>query len=108
MPLASILGPYAAAGVWTLATGTGLPWLQECEGLERELMPYYNSVLYLSAAAALLATVRENRTAPKHLPIGMLGLVPALIAFQHWEHGRLLRQAQARRAWWNRRLRRHR
>lgn len=149
MPLASILGPYTAAGVWSLATGgvwrlaaagresddrilsavngfglaavtahlagwptrrtrTGLPWLQECEGLERELMPYYNSVLYLSAVTALLATVRENRTAPKRLPIGMLGLVPALIAYQHWEHRRLLRQAQAHHAWWNRRLQRDR
>lgn len=149
MPLASILGPYAAAGVWALATGgvwrlaaagqesddrvlsavngfglaavtahlagwptrrtrTGLPWLQECEGLERKLMPYYNSVLYVSAAAALLATARENRTARKHLPMGMLGLVPALIAFQHWEHQRLVRQAQTRRAWWNRRLQPHR
>jgi hypothetical protein len=145
MPLASILGPYAAAGVWTLTTGgawrlaaggqesddavlsavngfgaaavtahlagwptrrtrTGLPWLQECEGLERELMPYYNSILYLSAGAALLATVRENRTAPRYLPVAMLGLVPTLIAFQHWEHRRLRRQARTRRAWWNRRL----
>jgi hypothetical protein len=148
-PLASILGPYAAAGVWTLATGgvwrvaragqesddkvlsavngfgvaavaahlagwptrrtrTGLPWLRECEGLEPELMPYYNSVLYFSAAAALVATARENRTAPKHLPLAMLGLVPALIGFQHWEHQRLQRQAHARPRWWNRRLRRRR
>ena len=146
-PLASILGPYAAAGVWTLGTGgvwrvaraghepddevlsavngfgvaavaahltgwptrrtrAGLPWLQECEGLEPRLMPYYNSILYFSAATALLAIARENRTAPRHLPFAMLGLVPALVAFQHWEHRRLLRQAHLRPGWWNRRLRR--
>jgi hypothetical protein len=145
MPLASILGPYAAAGSWTLATGavwrvarrgqesddevlsavngfgvaavaahlagwptrrtrTGLPWLRECEGLEPELMPYYNAILYFSAAAALMATARENRSAPRHLPLAMLGLVPALIGFQHWEHRRLVGQAQARHRWWNRRL----
>lgn len=149
MPLASIIGPYAAAGVWTLTTGgvwrvaragqqsddevlsavngfgvaavaahlagwptrrtrIGLPWLQECEGLERELMPYYNLILYFSAAAALMATARENRTARTHLPLAMLGLVPALIGYQHWEHQRLLRQAYARPGWWNRRLRRPR
>jgi hypothetical protein len=145
MPLASILGPYAAAGVWTVASGavwrvagagrasddevlsavngfglaavaahlagwptrrtrTGLPWLQECEGLERQLMPYYNSILYVSAVAALLATARENRSAPGHLPLTMLGLVPALIGYQHWEHRRLVGQAQAHHRWWNRRL----
>jgi hypothetical protein len=145
MPLASILGPYAASGVWTLAIGavwrvakaghdaddevlsavngfgvaavaahlagwptrrtrTGLPWLRECEGLEPELMPYYNSILYFSAAAALMATARENRSAPRHLPLAMLGLVPALIGFQHWEHRRLQAQAQAHHRWWNRRL----
>jgi hypothetical protein len=144
MPLASILGPYGAAGVWTLATRgvwraaragheadevlsavngfgiaavaahlagwptrrtrIGLPWLRECEGLEPELMPYYNTILYFSAATALLAIARENRSAPMRLPSAMLGLVPALIAFQHWEHRRLLKQAPARPAWWNRRL----
>jgi hypothetical protein len=149
MPLASILGPYGAAGVWTLATGgawraagagqesddevlsavngfgiaavtahlagwptrrtrAGLPWLRECEGLGPELMPYYNAVLYFSAATALLATARENHRARIRLPLAMLGLVPALIAFQHWEHQRLLKQAHARPAWWNRRLSRRR
>jgi hypothetical protein len=145
MPLASLLGPYAAAGAWTLATGgawraagagndsddevlaavngfgvaavmahltgwptrrtrIGLPWLRECEGLGPELMPYYNSILYFSAATALLATARENRTAPRHLAPAMVGLVPALIAFQHWEHRRLRRQARTSPRWWNRRL----
>jgi hypothetical protein len=146
MPLASVIGPYAAAGFWTLATGgvwvasardastdkvlaaangfglaavsahllgwptrrtrTGLPWLEDCEGLGPELMPFYNPILYLSGSAGLLAIVRENRTAPVQLPMAMLGLVPALIAYQHWEHRRLRRQAHTRPAWWNRRLRR--
>jgi hypothetical protein len=146
MPLASILGPYGAAGLWTLATGgvwvssgrdgsadkvlaatngfalaavsahllgwpsrrtrTGLPWLEDCEGLGPELMPYYNPILYLSGVMGLLAIARENRTAGVRLPMAMIGLVPALIAFQHWEHWRLLRQAHARPRWWNRRLRR--
>jgi hypothetical protein len=92
------------AGWPTRRTKTGLPWLTECEGLGPEMMPYYNSVLYFSAATALLATARENRTAPIRLPLVMLGLTPALIAFQHWEHQRLREQARARPAWWNRRL----
>jgi hypothetical protein len=145
MPLASVLGPYRAAGFWTLATGgvwiasarddsadkvlaaangfgiaaisahllgwphrrtrTGLPWLEDCEGLGSELMPFYNPILYFSGVTGLLAIVRENRTARLHLPMAMLGLVPALIAYQHWEHRRLLRQAHTRPGWWNRRLR---
>jgi len=146
MPLASVVGPYVAAGFWTLVTSgalaastrdasadqvltaanglgiaaisahllgwptrrtrTGLPWLEDCEGLGPELMPFYNPILYLSGATGLLAIVRENRTARMYLPMAMLGLVPALIAFQHWEHQRLLKQAYTRPGWWNRRLRR--
>jgi hypothetical protein len=146
-PLASVLGPYPAAGLWACATGgtwwaagsrsasadrflaavngfglaavtahlagwptrltrTGLPWLRECEGLGPELMPYYNSVLYLSAATALLATLRENRGAPVRLSLSMLGLAPVLVAFQHWEHRRLVRHARSRPRRWNRRRRR--
>ena len=111
--LLSAVNGFGAAAVtahlvgWpTRRTRTGLPWLEECEGLERGLMPYYNSILYLSAGAALLATVRENRTAPRRLPAAVLALVPALVAFQHWEHRRLLQEARTRGAWWNRRLQR--
>ncbi|HEX7745164.1 MAG TPA: hypothetical protein VF462_07875 [Micromonosporaceae bacterium] len=146
LPLASVLGPSAATGFWTLVTGgvwvasardasadkvlaaangfglaaisahllgwptrrtrTGLPWLQDCEGLGPELMPFYNPILYFSGATGLLAIVRENRTAPVQLPMAMLGLSPALIAYQHWEHRRLRRQAHTRPGWWNRRLQR--
>ncbi|MCW3845212.1 hypothetical protein ONA70_34625 [Micromonospora yasonensis] len=146
MPLASVIGPYAAAGFWTLVTGgvlaastgdesadpllaaangfgiaavsahllgwparrtrVGLPWLEDCEGLGPELMRYYNPILYLSGVAGVLAIARENRTARRYLPVAMLGLVPGLIAFQHWEHRRLRRLAQTRPGWWNRRRRR--
>ncbi|MFG2056816.1 hypothetical protein ACGFI9_22610 [Micromonospora sp. NPDC048930] len=145
MPLASVIGPYAAAGFWTLVTGgvlaastgdesadpllaaangfgvaaisahllgwptrrtrTGLPWLEDCEGLGPTLMPFYNPILYFSGVTGLLAIAGENRTARRYLPIAMLGLVPGLIAFQHWEHRRLRRLAQTRPGWWNRRLR---
>ena len=87
-------------------TRAGLPWLEDCEGLGPGLMRYYNPILYLSGVAGLLALVRENRSAPALLPMAMLGLVPALIAYQHWEHRRLRRQAHTIPRWWNRRLRR--
>ncbi|MFU8850437.1 hypothetical protein ACNAW0_05575 [Micromonospora sp. SL1-18] len=146
MPLASVIGPYAAASFWTLVTGgvltatarddstdtflaaangfglaavsahllgwptrrtrAGLPWLTDCEGLGPKLMPFYNPILYTSAVAGLLAVVAENRTARLRIPMAMLGLVPVLVAYQHWEHRRLLGQARTRPGWWNRRLRR--
>ncbi|MCW3813999.1 hypothetical protein ONA91_05960 [Micromonospora sp. DR5-3] len=146
MPLASVIGPYAAAGFWTLVTGgvltatardesvdtllaaangfglaavsahllgwptrrsrAGVPWLVDCEGLGPELMRFYNPILYTSAVAGLLAVAGENPTARRRVPVAMLGLVPALVAYQHWEHRRLRRQAHTRPAWWNRRLRR--
>jgi len=146
LPLASVVGPYAATGFWTVVTGgvlaastrdaradnllaaangfglaavsahllgwptrptrTGLPWLEDCEGLGPELMPYYNPILYCSGVTGLLAVACENRTARVRLSAAMLGLVPVLIAYQHWEHRRLVRQAHTRPRWWNRRLRR--
>lgn len=145
MPLASVIGPYGAAGFWSLVTGgvlaastrdestdpllaaangfgiaaisahllgwptrrtrLGLPWLEDCEGLGPELMRYYNPILYLSGASGLLAIALENRTARRYLPVVMLGLAPGLVAFQHWEHARLRRQARTHPGWWNRRLR---
>ncbi|WP_345632993.1 hypothetical protein [Rugosimonospora acidiphila] len=97
----------AHLGGWpTRRTRIGLPWLTECEGLGSELMPLYNTTLYLSGVTALLALIREKRTTGPRLPAAMLGLVPVLIAFQHWEHRRLRRQAHTRPGWWTRRLRR--
>ncbi|GIH15830.1 hypothetical protein [Rugosimonospora africana] len=97
----------AHLGGWpTRRTRIGLPWLEECEGLGAEMMPAYNTILYLSGVAALLAVVREKRGAPAHLPVAMLALAPALVAFQHWEHRRLRNRAHTRPGWWTRRLRR--
>ncbi|MGN9777654.1 hypothetical protein ACTMS0_18090 [Micromonospora sp. H33] len=83
----------------------GLPWLRECEGLGPELMRFYNPILYVSGGAAIAALARENRSAPRYLPLLTLGLVPVLIVLQHAEHRRLKDLAQRRPGWWNRRLR---
>jgi hypothetical protein len=88
----------------TRRTRTGLPWLEDCEGLGRELMPAYNPILYLSAGAALVALLHENRTAPAHLGLLTVGLVPGLAASQHAEWRRLTEIADRHPAWWNRRL----
>nr|WP_146218433.1 hypothetical protein [Micromonospora acroterricola] len=87
-------------------TRLGLPWLRECEGLGPELMRYYNPILYVSGAAALGALLRENRSAPRYVPLLTLGLVPLLIVTQHAEHWRLREMSHRRPGWWNRRLRR--
>jgi hypothetical protein len=145
MPLASVVGPIGAAGVWGAGTkavwraaGTrpsssdaafamvngfglaavtahlagwpkqrtrvGLPWLRDCEGLGPDLMRFYNPILYVSGAAALVALLRENRSAPRHLSLLALGLVPVLVAAQHGEHRRLKEIARKQPRWWNRRL----
>ncbi|TDE09716.1 hypothetical protein [Jiangella asiatica] len=145
MPLASVLGPVPAAGLWAACTkavrqaaGTrpassdaafatlngaglaaviahltswprqrtpiGLPWLRDCEGLGPELMRFYNPILYVSGIAALAAILQENRSAPRHVPLLCLGLVPVIAAAQHREHRRLMKVAREHPRWWNRRL----
>jgi hypothetical protein len=93
------------AGWPSRRTRTGLPWLRDCEGLGPELMPVYNPVLYVSAAAAVAALARENRSAPRRGPLLTLAAVPLLVAMQRAEHRRLVDRARSRPAWWNRRLR---
>lgn len=85
-------------------TRLGVPWLREYEGLGPELMRFYNPILYVSGAAALAASLRENRSAPRYLPLLALGLVPLFIVTQHAEHWRLREVARRRPGWWNRRL----
>jgi hypothetical protein len=85
-------------------TRTGLPWLRDCEGLGSELMPVYNTILYVSAVATLAALAGENRTASRAGPLVALSLFPLLIAVQRAEHRRLVDRAHRRPAWWNRRL----
>jgi hypothetical protein len=48
----------------TRRTRTGLPWLEDCEGLGPELMPFYNPILYLSGSVGLLAILRERTALP--------------------------------------------
>jgi hypothetical protein len=100
--LAAVL---AHLGGWPRSwTRVGLPWLRSCEGLGPELMPVYNPILYVSGAAALAGLARENRSAPRYLPLVAFGLVPLLIRVQHAEYRRLTELAARRPGWWNRRL----
>jgi hypothetical protein len=85
-------------------TRVGLPWLRDCEGLGPDLMRYYNPILYVGGLAAVAALIRENRSAPRQLPMLAAVLVPALVAAQHWEHERLKEAARTGPGWWNRRL----
>lgn len=81
-----------------------LPWLTECEGLRGTVMVPYNLVLLFSGAAAVVALLRENRSALAVLGWAPLVLIPVFGRFQHAEHRRLSRGAEERPAWWNRRL----
>jgi hypothetical protein len=87
------------------STVLGLPWLTDCEGLGRELMPAYNAILYSSGAAALAALLAENRCARRPVTLLPLLFVPIVVRAQRAEHRRLLRNARQRPRWWNRRLR---
>lgn len=88
-------------------TRLGLPWLEDCEGLGPELMPYYNSILYASMGAAVAAIATENRSSPRSLSLLVAVIAtPLLVKAQHVEFRRLLRLAGNRPGWWNRRLRR--
>jgi hypothetical protein len=90
-------------------TRLGLPWLEDCEGLGRELMPIYNPIIYFSGVTALIALAVENRTAPRRLPLLLgIGLVPVLVRAQHGEFRRLQQRARSRPGWWNRRLQQER
>jgi hypothetical protein len=85
------------------STRLGVPWLTECEGLGPEVMPVYNPVLYVTAAAAAVALLREVRSASPAVALALC-LVPGLQVLQHREHERLVEQARKRPRWWNRRL----
>jgi hypothetical protein len=101
--LAAVLAHFAG---WPRRwTRTGLPWLRECEGLSAGLMPAYNIILYVSGTAAVVAVVRENRSASRGFPVLALALAPALVVLQRAEHRRLRELARRRPGWWNRRLR---
>lgn len=82
----------------------GIPWLDECEGLSGRLMLVYNPILYASGLCGALAILRENRSSSRLVALAMGAFVPVLVVLQHGEHRRLLRRAQIRPGWWNRRL----
>jgi hypothetical protein len=84
---------------------TRLPLLAECEGMDGALMNYYNPILYFSGAAALLAALAENRSAPRWLPLLPLVLAAPAARLQHREYHRLRLSARLAPGWWNRRLR---
>ena len=88
---------------WPRTTRAGLPWLMECEGLERRLMGPYNALLYVSAVAAVGGAV-ENRRAWRWFAVTPLVVVPFLRRETQPEYRRLLTQAAERPRWWNRRL----
>jgi hypothetical protein len=102
LALTAVVAHYAA---WPRRrTGFGVPWLTECEGLGGDLMLVYNLILFGTGGAALVALARENRSAPALLGLSPLLLVPIFGHFQHDEYARLVKIAEERPAWWNRRL----
>ena len=102
LALTAVVAHYAA---WPRkGTRMGVPWLTECEGLRGDLMVVYNLILLGTGAAALIALVRENRSAHAVLGLAPLLLIPAFGHFQHREYARLVKTAEERPAWWNRRL----
>jgi len=99
--LSAVVAHFAA---WPRTSRAGLPWLTECEGLRGRAMPAYNSILYLSAVAALASLLTENRRGRAWGALVPLAVVPALMSEQHREHRRLRERASRDRRWWNRRL----
>jgi hypothetical protein len=88
---------------WPRTTRGRLPWLTECEGLEGRLMGPYNTLLYVSAVAAVGGAV-ENRHAWRWFVVTPLVVAPLLRRKTPTEYRRLLTQAGVRPRWWNRRL----
>ncbi len=88
---------------WPRTTWAGLPWLTECEGLQGRLLGPYNTLLYVSALAAVGGAV-ENRRAWEWFALTPLIVVPLLRRETLPEYQRLLIQAAEEPRWWNRRL----
>ncbi len=83
-------------------TRSGLPWLEDCEGLGPELMPAYNTILYVSGSTALLATLRESRSAPVALRVLPCSCRHSSRRSTPSSPG--CGGPRARPGWWNRRL----
>jgi hypothetical protein len=85
-------------------TRLGLPWLQDSERLGADLMPAYNTILYVTAAAAVGGLLRESTHRLASGIVLPLVAAPLLAAGQRWEYRRLRQQAHRRPTWWYRRL----
>jgi hypothetical protein len=81
-----------------------VPWLGRCEGLEGPVIVPYNLILHASALSALGGLLLENRRGRVVGCLLPVAVVPAVVAAQRWEFGRLVEQAHRRPRWWNRRL----
>jgi hypothetical protein len=80
------------------------PWLRRCEGLDGPVIAPYNVILYASGLTALGGLLLENRRGRLVGSLLPVAAVPAVVAAQRWEFGRLVKQAGRRPRWWNRRL----
>lgn len=81
------------------------PWLTEAEGLSGRQLPAYNAVLYLWAASAVAAMLKE--TPRRSLRWVVLGLTATVLFRKSAEyHFRwATEQAKVNPQWWNRGLR---
>lgn len=86
-------------------TALGLPWLEDCEGLGPELMPWYNPIVYGSGALAALAVLVENRSAPRWRTVAAAAaFVPVLVRLQARDFEQRRDRARTRPDRWHRRL----
>ncbi len=100
--LAAVLAHFSA---WPKEqTRLGLPWLTDCEGLGRQLMPAYNTILYVCGVASIGGLVWESKGGRRLGLLFSVSAAPLLAIGQRWEFQRLRRQAEERPSWWNRRL----
>jgi len=88
---------------WRRTRRWGLPWLLESEGIQGPLMGPYNLLLQGSAVSAVGGLVENRRGWPAALGAVSVAL-PVLRSTTPREYARLLDQAAANPAWWNRRL----
>lgn len=91
--------------IWPWRARAGLPWLTEAEGLSKEQLPAYNTILLLWALSSAVAFVRETpRGVRRWFVLGAFTALPFRASAKH--HFRWAsEQARTNPAWWNRGLR---
>lgn len=85
-------------------TTIGLPALTSCEGMGADLMPAYNSLLYVGGVSAVLALLLENRSAPPWSAALAPVAVPVLVLAQRADFALRAQAAAVSPSWWNHRL----